>query len=126
MDERKNKASEASMIYDITPMGAPRMTRADTWKKRPVVLRYYDFKDLCKKQGLTFNSGQSITFVIPFPKSYPKNKRAALLNQPHILKPDIDNLMKAVLDAIYDDDSHIWHIADMKKIWGEKGQIIIK
>ena len=30
-------------VYDITPMGKPRMTRADKWKKAPEVLRYRAF-----------------------------------------------------------------------------------
>ncbi|EPC1806961.1 RusA family crossover junction endodeoxyribonuclease, partial [Klebsiella pneumoniae] len=25
-------------IYDITPIGKPRMTRADKWKQRPAVM----------------------------------------------------------------------------------------
>lgn len=32
-------------IYDITPIGKPRMTRADKWKKRPAVMRYRAFCD---------------------------------------------------------------------------------
>ena len=32
-------------VYDITPMGKSRMTRADKWKKRPEVLRYRAFCD---------------------------------------------------------------------------------
>lgn len=30
-------------IYDITPIGKPRMTRADKWKQRPAVMRYRAF-----------------------------------------------------------------------------------
>ena len=32
-------------IYDITPIGKPRMTRADKWKQRPAVMRYRAFCD---------------------------------------------------------------------------------
>ncbi|HGV3500426.1 TPA: RusA family crossover junction endodeoxyribonuclease, partial [Klebsiella michiganensis] len=32
-------------IYDITPIGKTRMTRADKWKQRDVVLRYRAFCD---------------------------------------------------------------------------------
>ena len=28
----------------ITPVSKPRMTRADTWKKRPCVLKYWAYK----------------------------------------------------------------------------------
>lgn len=114
------------MIYDITPRPAPRMTKADRWKKRPCVLRYFAFRDECKLKNVTFDNGQSITFVVPFPKSYSKKKKQSLDGQPHTLKPDIDNLTKALFDALYDDDAHIWHIAGLKKIWGYEGKIIIK
>ncbi len=32
-------------IFNITPMGKPRMTRADKWKQREVVMRYRAFCD---------------------------------------------------------------------------------
>ena len=34
-------------------------------------------------------------------------------------------MLKALMDALYDDDSHIWDCR-ITKIWGEKGQIIIE
>lgn len=38
-------------IYDITPIGKPRMTRADKWKQRPPVMRYRAFamKSACAR-----------------------------------------------------------------------------
>lgn len=69
--------------YNITPMGKPRMTLADKWKKR-----------------------QEMT------------------GKPHQQKPDKDNLEKALMDAIYADDAHIWD-SRVTKRWGEAGQIII-
>ena len=118
------------MIYDITPCPAPRMTKADAWKKRPCVLRYFAFKDEIESKKVTYNCGQAITFVIPFPKSYSKNKREGLNGKPHLLTPDADNLLKALLDAIFSqssgkNDSHVWHIGEIKKIWGHTGKIII-
>ena len=34
-----------SVVYPITPVPKPRMTRRDRWAKRPCVLRYWAFKD---------------------------------------------------------------------------------
>ncbi|MGJ7799988.1 RusA family crossover junction endodeoxyribonuclease, partial [Enterobacter hormaechei subsp. xiangfangensis] len=45
--------------------------------------------------------------------------------KPHQSKPDFDNLVKALSDAIYEDDAHIWD-ARITKLWGEVGQIIIR
>ncbi|MGP0674847.1 RusA family crossover junction endodeoxyribonuclease, partial [Citrobacter freundii] len=44
--------------------------------------------------------------------------------KPHQTKPDFDNMMKALMDAIYEDDAHIWD-SRVTKLWGERGQIII-
>ena len=35
--------------YPLTGMAKPRMTKADTWKKRPIVLKYWAYKDSIKK-----------------------------------------------------------------------------
>lgn len=40
------------------------------------------------------------------------------------VKPDFDNMMKALMDALYEDDAHIWD-SRVTKLWGEKGQIVI-
>ncbi|MBC8923069.1 RusA family crossover junction endodeoxyribonuclease, partial [Escherichia coli] len=39
--------------YSITPLGKPRMTRADKWKQRPPVLRYRVFCDEVRLSGIT-------------------------------------------------------------------------
>jgi Holliday junction resolvase RusA-like endonuclease len=58
------------------------------------------------------------------PSSWSKKKRQAMAGKPHQQKPDKDNLEKALMDAIYADDSHIWD-SRVTKLWGEEGQIII-
>ncbi|HED2371685.1 TPA: RusA family crossover junction endodeoxyribonuclease [Citrobacter freundii] len=112
-------------VYDITPMGKPRMTRADKWKKRPEVLRYRAFCDEVRLQGVELpESGSHVTFILPMPASWSKKKRAEFNGKPHQTKPDFDNMMKALKDAIYEDDAHIWD-SRVTKLWGERGQIII-
>ena len=111
--------------YPITPMGKPRMTKADAWKKRECVLRYSDFKDECRLRKLTLpESGYHVVCVIPMPKSWSKKEKAEMLHQPHRQRPDKDNLEKAILDAIYGEDSHIWD-GRITKIWGDTGEIIV-
>ena len=70
-------------------------------------------------------SGAIITFGIPMPKSWSAKKRAAMISAPHKQKPDIDNLLKALLDAVYKDDSGIWQITASKR-WAENGFIMLK
>lgn len=112
--------------YLITPMGKPRMTRSDKWKQRPEVLRYRAFKDEVRLNKVSLpESGYHITFVIPMPQSWSKKKKTEMNGKPHQQKPDKDNLEKALLDAIFEDDCLIWD-GRVSKVWGETGKIIIK
>ena len=112
-------------IYDITPVSKPRMTQQDRWHKRPATAAYWAFKAEVRLLGINIpESGYHITFIIPMPKSWSQKKRTQLNGQAHQQKPDKDNLEKALLDAIFDDDSRVWD-GRVTKLWGEKGQIII-
>ncbi len=62
---------------------------------------------------------------MPFPRSWSAKKKAAHLGQPHRQKPDLDNLIKALLDAALDDDSGV-HEMTARKVWGEEGEIQIE
>ncbi len=68
-----------------------------------------------------------LTFFMPIPKSL-KNKITSM--QPHIKKPDIDNLVKAVLDSMTDchvwqDDSLVYDIAS-RKFYSDAPGVLIK
>ena len=111
--------------YDITPVPKPRMTRRDMWQKRPAVQRYWAFKDQVKALGLTVPvSGADVVFVMPMPRSWSKKKRAKMDGQPHQQTPDIDNLLKALLDAIFECDATVYDIGIHKR-WGERGKVIV-
>jgi len=47
-----------------------------------------------------------------------------MLGKPHQQKPDIDNLVKSLLDAVLDDDSSVYEIRAVK-FWGEVGSFFI-
>ncbi|HHE5968712.1 TPA: RusA family crossover junction endodeoxyribonuclease [Citrobacter braakii] len=112
--------------YPMTPVGKPRMTRADKWKKRPEVLCYRAFWDEVRLQCVELpESGSHVTFILPMPASWSKKKRAEFNGKPHQAKPDFDNMMKALMDAIYENDAHIWDVR-VSKSWGETGRIIIE
>lgn len=113
-------------VYNILPMGKPRMTRADKWKKRPEVMRYRAFCDHVRLLGIYMpESNSHVTFVLLMPKSWSKKKRAEMIGQPHQGKPDLDSLMKSLMDALFEVDTHIWD-SRITKLWGENGQIIIR
>ena len=112
------------MYYDITPVAKPRMTQRDKWKKRPVVLHYHAFKDEVRLKRVEIPQPCKIIFYVPMPKSWTKRDRALMYRKPHTKTPDIDNYLKALFDAVYEDDSHIWNVHAIK-LWHEKGGIEI-
>lgn len=112
------------MQYEITPVPAPRQVRSDTWKPRPMVLRYRAFKDHVRLLNVKVESGDEIVFTLPMPPSWSKKKKREMDGQPHTQRPDLDNLLKALLDAIYTEDCHIWKLT-VSKVWGSKGGIEI-
>lgn len=110
----------------IEPVAKPRMTRSDKWKARPAVARYRQFCDLFRLHKAKIKeSGTRLTFVMAMPVSWSEKKKAEMDGKPHKQKPDIDNLCKACLDALFEDDSHIWDI-HARKIWGKEPMIIIQ
>lgn len=113
------------MIFNITPVPKPRMTNSDRWKKRPCVLRYRAFADECKYKIINLAPRFHVTFIIPFPKSWSNKEKIKWDGKQHLHRGDIDNYLKALLDAICDEDSYIWDIR-VTKIWGYKGAIKIE
>lgn len=113
--------------YPIIPIAKPRMTRRDRWAKRPPVLRYRAFCDeVALRQVRLPTQGARVTFTLPMPSSWSRRKRARLDGAPHRCRPDVSNLLKALEDAVYGEDAEIWHYAEIQKVWGEHGGIIIE
>ena len=72
------KLNKSNISINIQPVAKPRMTRSDRWKKRPVVLKYWQFKDALKEKAeqKNWNLSKDITiyFSIAMPKSWSKKK----------------------------------------------------
>ena len=117
--------SESFAVYPITPVPKPRMTRRDRWSKRPCVLRYWSFRAEVRLRGVSLPERCRIVFVLPMPQSWKASKRSALNGTPHMLTPDIDNLIKALLDSLFTSDAHI-HTVQAEKRWGERGEIRVE
>jgi Holliday junction resolvase RusA-like endonuclease len=112
----------------VVPMGKPRMTRSDKWKKRPAVVQYRAFADTlrlhAKKAKFAIpDQGMRIEFLIPMPESWSEKKKQAMEGTPHQQKPDLDNLEKAVLDAMCGEDCTVWQIVGSEKRWSRDGAI---
>ena len=114
------------MKIPVTPLGKPRMTQMDKWKKRPVVLKYHAFKDDLRDHITDLPEVLTITFHLPMPKSWSKIKQKEFEGAPHKSRPDLDNLLKAIMDAVLMEDSHIHTFKDCKKVWAYEGSIEIE
>ena len=115
------------MHYPIVPVPKPRMTRRDVWAKRPCVLRYRAFKDAVRDHRVILpECGGSITFYLAMPKYWSKKKKETMNGQGHQQVPDLDNLLKALSDAVHLDDSKIWMFRRVQKLWSYKPGITIE
>ncbi len=111
-------------VYKITPIPKPRMNQKSS-KFSKAAKKYWAFKDKVRGLNITVpESGGRILFVLPMAKSWSKKKRFKMDSQPHKQRPDVDNMLKALLDSVFDEDAHIWDI-HVTKIWGKEGRIVI-
>ena len=115
------------IVVEIEPNTKPRMTRADKWKKRPCVLQYRAFCDELRLKTRDFRISASfkIVFCLSMPKSWSEKKRDLMRGQAHQETPDLDNLLKAVNDALLEQDKIIFQI-EASKWWADEGKIIIQ
>ena len=105
------------------PIGKPRQTQSDRWKKRPCVMRYRAWAD-----GLRAKAGKAgdpirldFAAFIPMPKSWAKKKKREMCGALHRQKPDIDNIAKAISDALLCEDKGI-AMGKQIKYWCEQGE----
>ena len=82
-----------------------------------------------KKQPLEGAIKTTVIFYMPIPKSTSKKRYKTILGEPHIKKPDKDNLEKLLNDAgngiIWKDDAQIWH-SDIKKVYSNETKIYLE
>lgn len=106
------------------------MSSSDRWKKRPATTKYWRYKKelylktLHMRNLLDSTDAFTLCFYISMPKSWSNKKKKELHMMPHKQKPDIDNLIKAFQDCLFDDDSHIWRV-HASKIWAKDGGRIL-
>lgn len=112
------------ITYNITPIPAPRMVKSDSWKKRPIVLAYWAFKDEVRLNRVQIPVPCRIIFYLPMPDSWSEKKKLSMNDRPHTQRPDLDNLCKAIFDCVLDEDGHIWNFHAEKR-WAREGAIKI-
>lgn len=110
--------------YRGLPIGKPRMTHSDSWKKRPCVLVYRKFCDDIRAQAGPLPIGPDgviVSAFSPMAASWNEKKKQAMAGKPQRFKPDYDNIAKAVGDALFEEDCCIW-IGATLKFWCRQGE----
>ena len=120
----------SSELYYVGEFCAkPRMTRKDKYQTRPATARYWAFKDLiilaAKKQKFKLGNQYECKFFIKVPTSWGKKKKSDFCGRPHQQRPDLDNLIKGVQDALMSEDSGVWSTW-ATKYWWHEDKIIIR
>lgn len=123
------------------PVPKPRQTRSDRWKQRPCVVKYRHWADECRLAILKNPEnrpkvkhldlmGISVSVLLRFFLPLPKGKsKGAEAGAPHLRKPDLDNMTKSAMDAVFKADQVIYRI-DAEKRWddgqGPRTEIVIE
>jgi len=115
--------------FELRPIPKPRMTVRDKWAHRPIVDRYFMFKDalhlLANKQKFVLPDEYEIVFYLEMPKSWGKKKKVEYLGKPHQAKPDLDNLVKAFQDALVCEDMRVYKTLS-EKYWSDNDLIVVR
>ncbi|MCU9958795.1 MULTISPECIES: RusA family crossover junction endodeoxyribonuclease [Bacillus subtilis group] len=117
----------------VEPMGAVRMTGRGKFVNKNAQ-RYLAYKDFIKLHAQKQMKGQQlytgptvvkVLFSMPIPKSWSKKKQQEAISTVHIKKPDIDNLVKGVFDALnktaWHDDNQVFMVIGAKVYGKEPG-----
>ena len=81
------------------------------YRQRPVVMRYRQWADAARLQAPTTLPSEPLRLHIraffEMPKSWSKKLKAEQAGQPHRVKPDWDNIGKAVQDIFWQNDQMV-------------------
>lgn len=100
------------------PKGRPRVTRHGTYTPKSTQI----FEAAVKTGEKPFEDGEALDVMVnayfPIPSGTPKRERDGLHLTPYLKRGDIDNIIKAVLDALngyaYKDDSAVFSVCGRK------------
>lgn len=128
-DNDQPPARITPVIYIIpgkpTPLARPRLSKYaiyDPQKEIKEEVAWHLLRQRKKPYLLAGPLELNVTFYMKIPKSTSKKNKLALINQPHPIKPDLDNLIKFILDVasglLYKDDKSIATIT-ARKLYGD-------
>lgn len=116
-------------IQDFRAMGKPRQTQSDKWNHRPVVVKArqqadtiraaFDIPDRAHK----FKSAIAIHWVALLQGA--GTKKVPAPTGIHRVKPDLDNIEKLIMDALFDKDETVGGLSSGWKLWAPENTLLI-
>ena len=113
----------------------PRLSRTHTYTPKQtkdyenLVKFYFTQKYNIDLQPTTKEMRARIIAIFEPPKSLSTKKRASLIGQGCITKPDADNIAKIILDSLnglaYKDDNQITELS-IQKFYGDEARVIVE
>ena len=125
-----------------TPKGRPRMTRRGkvytpaktvAYERTISIFAQVAASRMATRDEMLFEGPVMVTIHCHFkmPKSWSRKRKEAMLYEPHIQLPDLDNLVKSVLDGlnqtygIWDDDKQVAAVTATKH-WSEESSVLVR
>lgn len=125
------------VIYG-TPLAKPRMTRRDQFltqkrsfrneadaKRAAYLQRYFDWCNAVRLQAnlreplvLTQATRITVRLFLPMPGNWSLKQRTSQIGAPHLVKPDADNFLKGLVDALVQNDQMIYQ-QHVEKRWDD-------
>lgn len=105
-----------------------RVFRNDADAARAEMLRrYFDWCNSVRAQAglqtkilLTVAVRLTVMVYVPMPESWSQKKRRCQLGTPHLVKPDADNFLKGLCDALFANDQLLYS-QHIEKYWDDGG-----
>jgi Holliday junction resolvase RusA-like endonuclease len=90
------------------------------------VAKYRAFRDELQIRNVALDVDHyfHVLFLMPPAASWSEKKRQRHYWQPHRQRPDLDNMVKALLDGLFSEDSHAWSFG-AEKIWSPIAGFVI-
>lgn len=123
------------MRWHVTPNTKVWSKKSFIWAPTEAWKKYCAFKDTVARFRVTLEPGDHVVFHMPMPKSWSIKKREEHAGQVHTQKPDLDNLLAGLFDAVHPNqarhgkagtgDQHIHTMGSLRKVWAWEGGIEI-
>lgn len=124
-----------TFVVDVKPRGQarPRVTRRGTYKidadvEYEGVIRLAASNAMKGEEPMAGPIRVSMHFACQIPLSYSPKAQSERFNAIHTMKPDIDNMVKSVFDAmngvVYNDDAQVFSV-NAAKSWAYKPSVIV-